>query len=118
MDVESVESLRGMLPTRADLYKNEIEFSWYNDLSSKENYRQICENVDIRSLCDWFLLESYCSNTDTEGNIRFLRTSQGDYLWDLAFYDLDWAFRNPDPFSVLLLGYGHPGPQAPPLLQN
>lgn len=118
VDVESVESLRGMLPTRADLYKNVIEFSWYNDLSSKENYRQICENVDIRSLCDWFLLESYCSNTDTEGNIRFLRTSQGDYLWDLAFYDLDWAFRNPDPFSVLLLGYGHPGPQVPPLLQN
>ena len=118
VDVESVESLRGMLPTKADLYKNVIEFTWFNDLSTEENYRQICENVDIQSLCDWFLLESYCSNTDTEGNIRFFRSSQGNYLWDLVFYDLDWAFRNPDPFSVLLAGYGHPGPQIPPLLQN
>ena len=116
VDVETVESLRGMLPTSADLYKNVIEFAWFHDLSEPENYRQICENVDIRSLCDWFLMESYCGNTDTEGNIRFLRSSADDHLWDLVFYDLDWSFRNPDPFTVLLAGYGHAGPQIPPLL--
>ena len=118
VDADTVESLRGALPTWSDLYKNVIEFTWYHDLSEPENYRQICENVDIRSLCDWFLLEGYCGNTDTEGNIRFLRSHADDHLWDLVFYDLDWSFRNLDPFSVLLAGFGHAGPQIPPLLNG
>ena len=118
VDVESVESVRGVLPTRLDLYKNVIEFAWFHDLREEENYRRVCENLDIRSLCDWFLFEGYCNNTDTEGNIRFMRSPQDDGLWDLVFYDLDWGFRNPDPFTSLLSGFGHAGPQIPPLLTN
>ena len=115
---DSVESIRGIVPGREDLYKNVIEFAWFHELSEEENYRQICENVDIRSLCDWFLFESYCSNTDTEGNIRFMRSTENDHLWDLVFYDLDWSFRDTNAFSVLLARNGHPGPQIPPLLIN
>ena len=118
VDVDSVESLRGVVSGRTDLYKNVIEFAWRNELRYEENYRQICENMDMESLLDWFLLESYVANTDTEGNIRFLRSTEDGHLWDLVFYDLDWSFRSLEAFSALLEGGGHSGPQIPPLISN
>lgn len=118
VNVESVESLRGVISGSTDLYQNVIEFAWRNELSNEDNYRQICENMDMASLLDWFLFESYVANTDTQGNIRFLRSTEDDHLWDLVFYDLDWSFRSYEAFSALLEGGGHSGPQIPPLITN
>lgn len=115
---ESVENLRGPVSAQTDLYKNVIEFSWYNDLSVEENYRQICDNMDMDSLIDWFLFESYCSNTDIQGNLRFLRSPENGNKWEMAFYDLDWSFKNTYAFSALLSGAAHSGSQMPPLMMK
>ena len=115
---DSVENLRGPLSNRSELFRDVIEFSWNNDLSLEENYRHICDLMDIDSLVDWFLFESYCSNTDIQGNVRYMRSPENGNRWEMVFYDLDWSFQNTDAFCALLEGKTHSGTQMPPLIMK
>ncbi len=61
-----------------------------NDLSVQENYEYVCSQVDIDSLIDWWIFETYVANNDT-GNIRCYRDQNGG-KWKWMIFDLDAAF--------------------------
>ncbi len=107
----SVTNLRGPVPIDTDLYREVIEFSWMNDLREEENYRHICERMDMDSLVDWFLLESWSNNNDIQGNVRYMRSPENGNRWQMVFYDLDWTLGLGVPFSALMAGEAHTGEQ-------
>ncbi len=61
-----------------------------HDLSKKENYEYVCSQIDIDSLMDWWIFETYIANLDT-GNIRCYR-DQKDGKWRWMLFDMDYAF--------------------------
>lgn len=61
-----------------------------NDLTDPDNYAYVTSMVDIDSLIDWIIFETYCANTDILNNVRYLHSSV-DGKWRWAFYDLDWS---------------------------
>ncbi|MBQ9249280.1 MAG: CotH kinase family protein [Oscillospiraceae bacterium] len=74
---------------------NEVfDFALSHDMTDPANYDYFCQRLDIDSMIDWFLLEGYCANSDlTYGNLRYVRSTEGDGKWRFMFYDLDAAFR-------------------------
>ena len=62
-----------------------------HDLRKKQNYEYVCSQVDIDSLIDWWVFETYVGNVDT-GNVRCCR-SREDGKWHWMLYDLDEAFH-------------------------
>jgi len=68
---------------------DELEaFARNNDLRIKENYEHMASLIDLESLCDFWIVETYFANTDT-GNIRCYRTEDSKWRW--MVYDMDWA---------------------------
>lgn len=61
-----------------------------HDLTVKKNYEYVCSQIDIDSLMDWWIFETYVANDDT-GNIRCYR-DQNDGKWHWMLFDLDYAF--------------------------
>lgn len=59
-----------------------------NDLTVQENYDYVCSVVDIDSLINYWIIETYFNNYDT-GNIRCYKTKDGKWRW--MIYDFDWA---------------------------
>ncbi len=92
----SVVTVDSEAPRDSDLYQDVFLFCAQHDMSDPANYAHFCSLMDVDSLIDWVFLEGYFANTDiTFGNLRFCRTSEGDGLWRLMFYDLDAALREP-----------------------
>ncbi len=60
-----------------------------NKLTSKKNYEYFCSQVDIDSLIQFWIIQTFVSNNDT-GNIRCYKAEDGKWRWML--YDFDWAF--------------------------
>lgn len=73
-----------------DDYLALCDFCENNDLTVKKNYDYVCSQVDIDSLIDWWVFETYVANNDT-GNIRCYR-DQKDGKWRWMLFDLDYAF--------------------------
>ena len=61
-----------------------------HDLTVKKNYEYVCSQIDVDSLMDWWIFETYVANNDT-GNIRCYR-DQNDGKWHWMLFDLDYAF--------------------------
>ena len=61
-----------------------------HDLTVKKHYDYVCSQIDIDSLMDWWIFETYVANDDT-GNIRCYR-DQNDGKWHWMLFDLDYAF--------------------------
>ena len=60
--------------------------------STPESYKAISDTVDLESLADWMVLETYFFNYDLPGNIRYIRANDhSPYLY--AFFDLDFGLR-------------------------
>lgn len=59
-----------------------------NDLTEKEHYDHVCSLVDIDSLINYWIIETYFNNYDT-GNIRCYKTKDGKWRW--MIYDFDWG---------------------------
>lgn len=70
-------------------YKQMQTFAAENDLTIKENYEYITSLIDLESLCDFWIVETYFANTDS-GNIRCYTTEGEKWRW--MVYDMDWAF--------------------------
>lgn len=66
------------------------EFCDENDLTVKKNYDYVCSQIDIESLMDWWIFETYVGNNDT-GNVRCYR-DQNNGKWKWMLFDLDNAF--------------------------
>jgi len=91
---DSVTVLEANVPRKSSLYQDVIDFCVKNDMSLPENYEHICSLIDIDSVIDWVIMESFCANVDlTAGNLRYCRSTENDGKWRLMFYDLDSTFR-------------------------
>ena len=91
---ESVTMLKSPIETGSDLFREVFSFCYRNDMTDSDNYAHFCSLFDVDSLIDWIILEGYSANSDVNGNMRYLRSSENGGKWQIAFYDLDWTFRN------------------------
>ena len=89
---ESVLNYRTPVVPGTPFYDDILNYAMQNDLTLPENYQYICDRVDIDSLIDWFLIESYSCNSDVQGNLRVFSSPENGGKWSFALYDLDWAF--------------------------
>lgn len=121
---ESVTKVQAPAALGSDFYENVVLFAERNDMSLAENYEQFCSRVDMDSLIDWIIAEGYSANADVQQNLRYFRSTENGNLWELAFYDLDWAFYYPNNFSCIFYAVGEDGTYlqntryCTPLLQN
>ena len=96
-----------------------VKIAWNSDMSDPDTYQYICEQIDMDSLIDWFLLEGFCANTDTQGNLRLYRSFEADGRWDFVLYDLDWSFDwIGGSFYGMLTEVNNAGADIPPLIRN
>ncbi len=62
-----------------------------------EDLQYILDNVDVDSLFDWMILESFFNNTDL-GNVRFYRVDGGKWKW--IIFDMDYGLFSSEPNGV------------------
>ncbi len=81
-------------------YQQLISFLTSTDLSIDANYQKACEMIDIQSLIDWYVVNSYWNNIDanifTINSMMWRSISKGnnsyeDGKWRFGIYDLDHA---------------------------
>ena len=79
------------------MYREVISYALTHDLSQPEYYEEICARLDVDGLIDWLILEGCFANDDlTFGNIRYVRSLEGDGKWHIVFFDLDSTFNHAD----------------------
>lgn len=119
VDPDSVTAIRTPAAMDSDFFQDVVQFCWTKDISLDENYQYLCEQIDVDSLIDWFIIESYSANTDIQGNVRLFRSPENGNKWSFALYDLDWAFYYSGcDFTVLLEEVGNAGNQMPSLVKT
>ena len=99
---EDVTMLSSPVPQSAAVYTEALGLWKDTSLTREEAYERFCAAVDMDGFIDWVLLEGYCANVDIKSNLRYLRT--GDGPWQIAFYDLDWAFQTRSNCFFNLIG--------------
>lgn len=78
------------------------QFCRTHDMTVDENYQYVADRVDIDSVIDWMIIEGYCTNADVQQNLRYFRSTDTGNKWQLAYYDLDWAFYYHNAFKHVL----------------
>ena len=73
-------------------YKAMINFINKNSLSNKANYEKVKEQIDIQSLCDFWVGEIYTANYDILNTRYFSNPNVDNGKWKFIFYDLDSGF--------------------------
>ena len=68
-----------------------VEFAKTHDLSIKENYDHVAEQVDLENFAEYTAGQLYVANTDT-GNIKFWRAEGTKWQW--ISYDYCWAMNS------------------------
>ena len=97
VDKDSCEVLKYPVELDSSFYLEVLKYCRENDLSIDANYDHLCEVLDIDSFIDWILLEGLAGNPDMGGNMRVLKTTEGENTkWHLGIYDLDWAMQQTD----------------------
>ncbi|MBE6758912.1 MAG: hypothetical protein E7554_02330 [Ruminococcaceae bacterium] len=66
------------------------DFARLKDLTYSKNYEHMASLIDLESLCDFWIVETYFANTDT-GNIRCYKAEGGKWRW--MVYDFDWSMN-------------------------
>ena len=73
-----------------DEYNALTNFCRYHDMRIPENYQYVCSQIDLESLMNYWIIETYFLNMDT-GNIRCYKEKNGKWRW--MIYDFDWALN-------------------------
>jgi len=89
---ESVRNYKTPVVPGTPFYDEILAYAQQNDLTRPEHYQYMCEHLDMDSLIDWMLMESYSCNSDVQGNLRVFSSPENGGKWSFALYDLDWAF--------------------------
>lgn len=101
-DPENIDLLVGnsrvLVGSNAD-YKELISFVSINDLSKSDNYKWVCDRIDIQNFMDWNIAEMYANNADL-GNIKYWRSDELDGKWRWILYDFCWGFFHVDGDAV------------------
>lgn len=109
---ESVTVVEASAHEDTTLYRDVIEPILRRDMRVEENYRAVCEQLDIDSLIDWIIVEGWSGNKDLQsGNLRYGRSSENDGRWRLMLYDLDAVFADSGACFDLLKEYSLEGRQ-------
>ena len=99
---EDVTMLPSPVAQNSAVYTEALGLWQDTTLTRREAYERFCEAMDMDGFIDWVLLEGYCANVDIKSNLRYFRT--GDGPWQIAFYDLDWAFQTRSNCFFNLIG--------------
>ncbi len=92
--IESVEVLKGPIKRSTDLYAL-MQFASTHDMKDETNYAYIDSKIDLDSLIDWYIFEACSGNNDVTGNIRYIRSTEGDGKWRYALFDIEFSLRWP-----------------------
>ncbi|MBQ8504213.1 MAG: lamin tail domain-containing protein [Clostridia bacterium] len=93
IDPENVDLIKGNRDVKCGSMDNYYELTDYiktHDLSKDEHYNYVCQYIDIDELINYWLCESFFTNTDT-GNIKFWRENKEGAKWRWIFFDVDWS---------------------------
>ena len=102
-------------PGMRELYNYIVSCNIYDP----ESYRYIADRMDMVSVAQWLLLETYFNNRDTDGNIRYCVGDQPDNKWRTMFFDLDISMENGNAFiGEIINPDSEPGRIMSKLLQS
>lgn len=102
LDADAVDLIKGTKTVKAgskDAYEELYEYVRTHDLSVQENFDYVASQVDMEEWANWWIVETFFSNTDT-GNIKFYCGQDGIGKWRWILFDMDWGmwpstyFRN------------------------
>jgi hypothetical protein len=94
VDPDKIDLIKGVSRVQSgsvDRWNALMSYLKTHDTRKKEVYDYVCKQVDIDELIEYWMFESFFTNTDT-GNIRFWRENTADGKWRWLFFDADWAF--------------------------
>ena len=106
---ESVEIVRAPVDYVSEMHEF-MRFLDDADMSLDENYEYACSVFNMDSVIDWMIIEGYSTNADVQQNLRYFRSTDNGNRFEMAFYDLDWAFYTHTPFSDVVgndVGWQH-----------
>ena len=89
-DVDMIKGNDNVMVGTYDNYKALLQYVNSHDLSKAENYDYVASQVDVDELINYWIVETFFSNTDT-GNIKFYRPRTETGKWRWVLFDLDWA---------------------------
>lgn len=98
---ESVEVVQAPVYPSSDVYKF-MNYLASHDMTDPDNYAYACTVFNMESLIDWIIIQGYSTNGDVQQNLRYFRSSDNGNTYEMAFYDLDWAFYYHLPFTDVL----------------
>ncbi len=98
---ESVQILQAPVYPSTEVFQF-MNYLAANDITVPENYAYACTVFNMESLIDWIIIQGYSTNGDVQQNLRYFRSSENGNTFEMAFYDLDWAFYYHLPFTDVL----------------
>lgn len=71
-------------------WKALIAYLKNKDMKSAENYKWVCDHLDVLAIADQNIAQIYTRNTDM-GNVRYVYSPdpRGDRKWHVVYYDAD-----------------------------
>ncbi|MBR3816008.1 MAG: lamin tail domain-containing protein [Clostridia bacterium] len=93
IDPDNVDVIKGNNIVKngsMDKYTELCEYIKTHDMRNDEYYSYVCTQIDIDELINYWMCESFFTNTDT-GNIKFWRENTEGAKWRWIFFDVDWA---------------------------
>lgn len=98
---ESVQVVQAPVSPSSDIYQF-MNYLSSHDITDPDNYAYACTVFNMESLIDWIIIQGYSTNGDVQQNLRYFRSSDNGNTYEMAFYDLDWAFYYHLPFTDVL----------------
>lgn len=83
------------------------DFITSNDMSLRQNFESAAQLIDIESLADYYITETFFTNTDWPyNNMKLWRERRPGAKWRYVLFDLDIALNNNGwaPYSFDVLG--------------
>lgn len=104
-DINLLESDGIIIEGDNKTYIELLQFIRENDISKKENYDYLQQEIDIQSFIDYHIIELFFANQDwPRHNYKYWQATKGDTRWRWLFFDCDLCmiFHHDDYFGVFL----------------
>jgi len=89
-DINYIEKNNALLYGSDSTWNNMVQFAVAHDLTLDSNYAFINSKVEIMSLIDNFVIETYANNTDwPQNNLKYYNAAGAQPKWKYALYDFD-----------------------------
>ena len=98
---ESVEIVQAPVDYETEMHEF-MRFLGKSNMKDEKVYEYACSVFNVDSVIDWMIIQGYTANGDVQQNLRYFRSTDNGNRFEMAFYDLDWAFYNRMPFTDVL----------------